>query len=63
MRMSVFLNQGTGVNNPFKDIALSNIQIRHKMSLKLCGEWEGWALVNRFNQTSGVTAVTPTGRP
>ena len=28
-----------------------------------CGEWEGWALVNRFNHTSGVTAITPTDRP
>ena len=28
-----------------------------------CGEWESWALVNRFNHTSGVTAVTPTDRP
>ena len=28
-----------------------------------CREWEGWALVNRFNNTSGVTAVTPTDRP
>ena len=28
-----------------------------------CGEWEGWALVNWFNHTSGVTAVTPTDRP
>ena len=28
-----------------------------------CGKWEGWALVNRFNHTSGVTAVTPIGRP
>ena len=25
--------------------------------------WEGWALVNRFNHTSWVTAVTPTDRP
>ena len=28
-----------------------------------CGEWEGWALVNWFNHTSWVTAVTPTDRP
>ena len=28
-----------------------------------CGEWEGWAPVNRFNHTSGVNAVTPTDRP
>ena len=28
-----------------------------------CGEWEGWALENWFNHTSGVTAVTPTDRP
>ena len=28
-----------------------------------CGKWEGWALVNRFNNTSWVTAVTPTDRP
>ena len=28
-----------------------------------CGEWEGWALVNWFNHTSWVTAVTPTYRP
>ena len=28
-----------------------------------CGEWEGWALLNRFNHTSWVTAVTPTDRP
>ena len=28
-----------------------------------CGKWEGWALVNRFNHTSGVTAATPTDRP
>ena len=28
-----------------------------------CGEWEGWALVNRSNHTSWVTAVTPTDRP
>ena len=28
-----------------------------------CGKWEVWALVNRFNHTSGVTAVTPTDRP
>ena len=28
-----------------------------------CGEWEGWALVNRFNHTSGVTVVTPIDRP
>ena len=27
------------------------------------GEWEGWALVNWFNHTSWVTAVTPTDRP
>ena len=28
-----------------------------------CGEWEGRALVNWFNHTSGVTAVTQTDRP
>ena len=28
-----------------------------------CGEWEGWALINQFNHTSWVTAVTPTDRP
>ena len=28
-----------------------------------CGKLEGWALVNRFNHTSGVTAVTPIDRP
>ena len=28
-----------------------------------CGEWEGWALINWFNHTSWVTAVTPTDRP
>ena len=28
-----------------------------------CGEWEGYALVNWLNQTSWVTAVTPTDRP
>ena len=28
-----------------------------------CGKWEGWALVNRFNNSSRVTAVTPTDRP
>ena len=28
-----------------------------------CGEWEGWALVNWFNHTSWVPAVTPTDRP
>ena len=28
-----------------------------------CGEWEGWVLVNWFNHTSWVTAVTPTDRP
>ena len=28
-----------------------------------CGSWEGWAFVNRFNNTSGVTVVTPTDRP
>ena len=28
-----------------------------------CSKWEGWALVNRFNHTSGVTVVTPTDRP
>ena len=28
-----------------------------------CGEWEGWALINWFNHTSRVTAVTPTDRP
>ena len=28
-----------------------------------CGEWEGSALINRFNHTSGVTIVTPTDRP
>ena len=27
-----------------------------------CGKWEGWALVNRFNHTSGVIAVNPTDR-
>ena len=26
------------------------------------GEWEGRALLNRFNHTSEVTAVTPTDR-
>ena len=29
----------------------------------LRGYWEGWALVNRINVISGVTAVTPTDRP
>ena len=28
-----------------------------------CGKWEGWALVNRFNHTSGVAVVNPTDRP
>ena len=28
-----------------------------------CGDWEGWALANRFNHTSEVTAVTPAERP
>ena len=28
-----------------------------------CGLLEGWALVNRFNHTSGVIAVNPTDRP
>ena len=28
-----------------------------------CCRWEGWALINRFNHTSGVTAVTPADRP
>ena len=28
-----------------------------------CGKSEGCALVNRFNHTSGVTAVTPTDHP
>ena len=28
-----------------------------------CGEWEGWALINCFNHTNWVTAVTPTDRP
>ena len=31
--------------------------------LYFCGEWEGWVLINRFNHTSGVIAVTPTDRP
>ena len=26
-------------------------------------EWEGWALVNRFNYISGVTVVTPIDGP
>ena len=26
-----------------------------------CGQWEGWAFVKRFNHTSGVAVVTPTG--
>ena len=30
---------------------------------RLCGKWEGSALVNRFNHTSGVTVLTPTDRP
>ena len=28
-----------------------------------CGKWEDWAPVNRFNHTSGMTAVIPTDRP
>ena len=28
-----------------------------------CGEWEGLSLINWFNHTSWVTAVTPTDRP
>ena len=28
-----------------------------------CGEWEGWDPANRFNHTSWVAIVTPTGRP
>ena len=28
-----------------------------------CDEWEGWALLNRFNHTSEVTAVTQNDRP
>ena len=28
-----------------------------------CREWDGWAFLNRFNNTSGVTAVTTTDRP
>ena len=30
---------------------------------QLCGKWEGWDPVNRFNHTSWVTVVTPTDRP
>ena len=28
-----------------------------------CGYWEGWALVNQFNHTSGVSVVPPSDLP
>ena len=28
-----------------------------------CGSWEGWTLVNRFNNIIWVTVITPTDRP